>query len=395
MSVERLEFHALYFGGGTPSVLPARMLREVFTAIDQRLRWHRVSNRSIELDPALVNADKVQAMVDHGFHRFSFGVQTTDKAINELYNRGPQGPEMIRRCLELLPASAGTSVTADVLLGLQGVTPADTLRDLERLLSHPRRPVVDLFHLTPTDSYVAEHFGGDDAAAAAALDRYDADFDAAVEALCRRAAYGVARGGSHHCRSLHPGGVGPLMRARVVAALRAQKPWLASLRSQLRVPEPIEVWRLLQLRHRRLAYTQFLSEVREPFNLMGLGPSARSQVFSRVAVQARPHAGEGGPTTYVGSPVDGNDELRSFLLFEVRDRGEVQDLDLTRIFGTTLEAALPMAVGEWQRMGLVQRTRTGWGFARDGRSSIAQDMLWAVPEGHLEALLARKSQRKT
>ena len=394
-AVEQLQFHALYFGGGTPSVLPARMLREVFEAIDRRLRWHPLSNRSIELDPALVNADKVQAMVDHGFHRFSFGVQTTDQRINEDHNRGPQGPRMIRRCLDLLPVSVGTSVTADVLLGLKGVTPADTLQDLALLLSHPRRPAVDLFRLTPTDTYVAEHFGGDAAAAADAVARYDADFDAEVAALCRRAAYDVARGGSHHCQSLHPGGVVDLMRARLVARMSGQERWPGALRPRLRVPRPAEIWRMLRLRHRRRAYTQILSEAREPFNLMGLGPSARSQVFSKVAVQARPHAGEEGPTTYVGSPVDRDDELRTFVLFEVRDRGEVHDRELLRIFGTTLEAALPRTLAEWQRMGLVRRTQTGWGFDRDGRPSIAQDMLWAVPEGHLEALVARKERSKT
>jgi len=391
-AVDRLEFHALYVGGGTPSVLPARILREVFTAIDSRLRWRPYSNRSIELDPAVVNADKVQAMLDHGFHRFSFGVQTTDKAVNQAHNRGPQGPAMVRRCLDLLPAGPGSSVTADVLLGLQGVSPEDTLRDLELLMAHPRRPAVDLFHLTPTTHYVDEHFAGDAEAAAAAVDRYGADFDAALAELCARQLYTVRRGGSHHCRSLHPGGLKEHLRR-----------WLGDgLRGTWRRPSrpPDEMVRhaakalkaLPAIARRQPVYSQIVTEVREPFNLMGLGPSARTQVFGQAAVQTRPHAGEEGPTTYVGSPVDHTDELVNFVLFEVRDRGRVLDEDLLRVCGTTLAESRPDAVAEWQRMGLVQRIEGGWQFQRE-RRAIAEDMLWVVPESHLEALVARKTRR--
>ena len=392
-AVEKLTFNALYFGGGTPSVLPAKILREVFEAIDGRLNWQQFSNRSIELDPAVVNEAKVEAMKDHGFHRYSFGVQTTDKEINKAHNRGPQGPEMVTRCLDLLPNEKGSSITADVLLGLKGVSPEDTLRDLDLLMSHPRRPAIDLFHLTPTHSYIDGHFGGERSAAKAAVAQYGADFDAALEALCQREAYTIGRGSSHHCKSILPGSFDQLVRRKLATLVGQRHSGPPGTRRAV-LRKLYRGWRTNRSGgenpHRSRAYSQIISEVRAPFNLMGLGPSARSQVYGQAITQTRPAAGEVGPTSYVGSPVDVKDELLIFVLFDVRDRGKVLDSDLKRIFGTTLAEAMPLALTEWQQSNLVKRIEDGWEFQRSGRPSIAQDMLWAVPEAHLNALVARK-----
>lgn len=389
-AVGALEFHSLYFGGGTPSVLPSAILREVFTALDQSFRWHKRASRSIELDPAMMNRSKAEAMLDHGFHHFSFGVQTQSAAVNEAHNRGPQGPEMVARCLDQLPGPWLGTVTADILLGLAGTTPDDTLRDIERLICHPRRPAVDVFHLSPTREYVASHFGGSRAAASAALSRYDADFDARLHALCKTHGYHVLRGGSHHARTLAP---------RPGGLLRRPDTWRSQaslLRGDLRrVARRVRARRPVHFRRfGRLPYTQLATAVRKPLNLLGLGPSARSQVFGAAAVQTRPHAGHEGPTAYEGHAMSAIDELRTFVIFDIRDEGVVYDADLIKVFGMSLAEALPEALAVWIHDGFAQRVPGGWLFERGRPEEVARAVLWAVSDAALEGLVQRKSGRR-
>lgn len=381
-----LTVHALYFGGGTPSVLPARVLDRVLTALDDGFAWHRRAGRSIELDPALVNPAKVAVLLDHGFHHFSFGVQTQSATVNAAHNRGAQGPEMVSRCLDLLPGPARATVACDILLGLAGVTPDDTLADLALLLAHPRRPRVDVFHLTPTRSYVDSHFAGSREAARAALARYDDAFDRALADLCRRHRYRMVRGGSHHARTLTPS-TGSGLAGPAAARARGQL-YMADLRDLAAraargQPARLRPWR-------PLAYTQLANGVGAPLNLLGLGPSARSQVFGMASARTLPHAGQPGETTYVGAALTPVDELRSYALFALRDRGRVTDEELHTLLGMTLAEGLPDAVAMWAHEGFIEPEPGGWRWHRGSPEEVARLALWAASEPALRALLEDK-----
>jgi coproporphyrinogen III oxidase-like Fe-S oxidoreductase len=375
-----MTFHTLYFGGGTPSVLPSRMLRTVFEALDASFEWDRRASRSIELDPAVMNAAKAEAMMDHGFHHFSFGVQTLESETNAQHNRGPQSEDTVRRCLDVLPASFLGSVTVDLLIGLAGGSPERTLRDIEKLLSHPRRPSIDLFHLTPTQSYVEGHFGGSTEAARAELARYDDAFDARLEELAEARGYEILRKHSGHCRTFS---TKPGFRRRRPHTWR---PMLeqASIDAR-RVLERIQKRRPVHFRPRSpKAYSQLMSDHTGPLNLLGLGPSARSQIFGRAAVVTHPPAGADGPTSYVGQPMTLADELRTFAFFGIRDQKRVDDAQLVAFFGQTLAQALPEAVAVWADRGFARPVTGGWEFSSLPPVEMAHQLLWGLPESHLD-----------
>ena len=77
--VSQLEFHSLYFGGGTPSVLPGEMLSELLEAIDSSFRFHPANGRHFEFDPAVMNERKLRITREHGFQHYSFGIQTLEQ----------------------------------------------------------------------------------------------------------------------------------------------------------------------------------------------------------------------------------------------------------------------------------------------------------------------------
>jgi hypothetical protein len=68
--LRRLTFHALYMGGGTPSVLPAPLLRELFEAPDATITWHPQASRKMEFDPAVMSRERLEVLAA-GFDQLS------------------------------------------------------------------------------------------------------------------------------------------------------------------------------------------------------------------------------------------------------------------------------------------------------------------------------------
>ena len=306
--------------------------------------------------------------------------------MNSAHNRGAQGEGTVWRCLDLLPASFLGTVAVDLLIGLQGGSPARTLQDIEQLLAHPRRPAIDLFHLTPTADYVEGHFGGSKDAARAELLRYDDRFDATLEALAHAHSYTIKRKHSGHCRTFEP-----------ASTLRRVQPhrWMQRARQYgrdaQRVAQRSLAGRPVHLPRRGLlSYNQIMTSRTGPLNLLGLGPSARSQIFGRASVSTHPEAGGTGPTTYRGQAMTPADELRRFVIFQVRDQKFVADDQLRKFFGKTLSEALPEAVAVWAETGFARPEPGGWAFEDASPRQMALNLLWSVPETSLLYYIKRR-----
>src|SRR3989442_7526517 len=126
-AVRPLTFHALYIGGGTPSVLPANLLHELLEALYRTLSWHPRAQRKLEFDPAVMNRERLQVLAAHRIKQLSFGIETLDPEINARHNRRRQGIEVIERCFADLNAPRTSEVASDFLLRLAGPTPAGML----------------------------------------------------------------------------------------------------------------------------------------------------------------------------------------------------------------------------------------------------------------------------
>jgi coproporphyrinogen III oxidase-like Fe-S oxidoreductase len=104
----------------------------------------------------------------------------------------------------------------------------------------------------------------------------------------------------------------------------------------------------------------------------------------------RPHAGETGATTYQGHALTLQDELRSFVLFDLRDRGFLDEGEIRSLFGMALEDAMPEALAVWVDTGLLRRAPGGWTAHRGSPGDLARAALWAVPDAALHDLIESK-----
>ena len=65
----------IFIGGGTPSVLSANALSQLFTDIHQHFQITPDAEITVECNPGTVDAEKLRVMRDNGVNRLSFGLQ--------------------------------------------------------------------------------------------------------------------------------------------------------------------------------------------------------------------------------------------------------------------------------------------------------------------------------
>ncbi len=68
----------IFVGGGTPSILSARQMGQIFRAVKETFRLEDSAEITIEVNPGTVNADKLAAYKEMGVNRLSMGLQSTD-----------------------------------------------------------------------------------------------------------------------------------------------------------------------------------------------------------------------------------------------------------------------------------------------------------------------------
>ncbi|MEK2647264.1 radical SAM family heme chaperone HemW [Bdellovibrio sp. BCCA] len=111
----------IYFGGGTPSLIPAPLI----VAIIKELGSYGYTTRpdteiTIEINPATINEEKLKIYLDHGVNRFSVGAQTFDDRLLKMVNREHNAKQTLET-LDLLRAH-NLNFSFDILFALPSQT---------------------------------------------------------------------------------------------------------------------------------------------------------------------------------------------------------------------------------------------------------------------------------
>jgi coproporphyrinogen III oxidase-like Fe-S oxidoreductase len=389
-AVRPLTFHALYLGGGTPSVLPARLLSELLTAVDTRFSWHRMAARTLEFDPAVMNRERLEVLAAHGFKKLSFGIQTLEEEINVRHNRGRQGIETIERSFADLRAVGIPNVACDFLLGLEGTTPEGILAEMETVIRRFHPAALDIFMLTPTRAYVDRHFGGSMEAFWAHIGRFEAMIPAALPALAARTGYVVGVGHGHHMVLRRQKRLPNFLSRYLPLAGHIPFPRLSSLGRHFTLPRAFERWDW-----RQCSYTALTSDARRPVNLLGLGRSARSVIFGTAAFAACDPGDDptaAGAAHYEGHKIDIAAEARSFLVHLLRDHDTVDRAEFQQIFGGDMTEIIAPALAAWAKEGTAQLEDDVLRLMPQERRARTRSLLWLVPEEAIEFDLAHFNQ---
>ncbi|KYG70830.1 coproporphyrinogen III oxidase [Bdellovibrio bacteriovorus] len=120
----------LYFGGGTPSLIPAPLIVSIIKELGRYGFTTRPDTEiTIEINPATINEDKLKMYLDHGVNRFSVGAQTFDDRLLKMVHREHSAKQTLET-LDLLRAH-NLNFSFDILFALPSQTVAGLKNDVK------------------------------------------------------------------------------------------------------------------------------------------------------------------------------------------------------------------------------------------------------------------------
>ena len=109
----------IYFGGGTPSVLPTDCLEGIVSTLKSCGFWQKPAEATIEVNPGISDVNKLKRMREAGFDRISFGVQSLQEAELRAIGRIHSAEEAIA-AIDMARAAGFARISCDLIYGLPG-----------------------------------------------------------------------------------------------------------------------------------------------------------------------------------------------------------------------------------------------------------------------------------
>ena len=109
----------IYFGGGTPSVLPTDCLEGIVSTLKSCGFWQKPAEATIEVNPGTSDVNKLKRMREAGFDRISFGVQSLQEAELRAIGRIHSAEEAIA-AIDMARAAGFARISCDLIYGLPG-----------------------------------------------------------------------------------------------------------------------------------------------------------------------------------------------------------------------------------------------------------------------------------
>ena len=141
----------IYFGGGTPSLIPAHLI----VAIIKELGSYGYTTRpdteiTIEINPATISEEKLKIYLDNGVNRFSVGAQTFDDRLLKMVHREHSAKQTLET-LDLLRAH-NLNFSFDILFALPSQT-VEGLRNDVRIAIEQGAKHISPYCLTVPDGH--------------------------------------------------------------------------------------------------------------------------------------------------------------------------------------------------------------------------------------------------
>jgi putative oxygen-independent coproporphyrinogen III oxidase len=124
---------SVFFGGGTPTVLPPADLGKILAAIGAEFGFAGDAEVTAEANPETVDERSLSALRGEGINRMSFGMQSAVPHVLAVLDRR-HTPGRPVRCVAWARAAGFTSVSLDLIYGTPGERDADWARSVEAAL---------------------------------------------------------------------------------------------------------------------------------------------------------------------------------------------------------------------------------------------------------------------
>jgi len=122
----------IYFGGGTPSIVPPTQLQKLLNHIQFEFIVSDTCEITLEANPDDIDSPMLQNWVDSGINRLSLGVQSFHDDDLFFMNRAHSGSDALQ-AMSVINNSNIERITADIIFGYSGLTEEKLLYNLAQI----------------------------------------------------------------------------------------------------------------------------------------------------------------------------------------------------------------------------------------------------------------------
>ncbi len=124
----------IFFGGGTPTLLPIDQMERLLVGLHQRFDLSAVDEWTVEANPATVSTDYCQMMRSNGVNRLSFGAQSFNPDELKTLERH-HDPADVPRSVEIATACGFDRLNVDLIYAVPGQSLESWADSLERAIA--------------------------------------------------------------------------------------------------------------------------------------------------------------------------------------------------------------------------------------------------------------------
>ena len=124
----KFKYDTIYFGGGTPSVLPVGMIKEIM----DELNWTGNAEITLELNPTDMTLEKLKEIREIGINRLSIGIQSFQNHVLKFIGRQHSSGDAVN-VYKMAREAGFENITVDLMFGIPNQSIEDLQKDLNIL----------------------------------------------------------------------------------------------------------------------------------------------------------------------------------------------------------------------------------------------------------------------
>jgi oxygen-independent coproporphyrinogen III oxidase len=148
----------IYFGGGTPSILPEACIERLLDTIRQNYNLAENPEITLEANPDDISPAKAQSWKTMGINRFSIGIQSFEDRNLQWMNRAHDAAQSAR-CIEIIRETGFDNFSIDLIYGTPGQDSESWIADLNKAISF-KIPHLSCYALTVESGTALHHLIG-------------------------------------------------------------------------------------------------------------------------------------------------------------------------------------------------------------------------------------------
>lgn len=135
-NVGAVEVPTIFFGGGTPSLMPAQEIARVISKIRDTFNLQQGAEITLETNPDTLSEKYLEEIVAAGVNRISIGMQSSVPHVLSALDR-THNPENVIKACELARNAGIEHLSVDLIYGVPGESLSDWQKSYEDALSLP------------------------------------------------------------------------------------------------------------------------------------------------------------------------------------------------------------------------------------------------------------------